>query len=194
MLPSLPGAPLPAAFCFPLALLPDRQDKFMDAAVFCKAAQFVHIDLHRSHWPCAACRSQASVCTARQAVSMAHQCMSICNSKSTRSFNNMFQTCISWHDNQQGRLLFKGLPASALPSGHCLDQGASLGSELQQLYPSHPLPCEPFPTWIPHSQTAVVMHACFLLAAGPKLQQCTGELESLTCSILLASFDGVAQP
>lgn len=38
------------------------------------------------------------------------------------------------------------------------------------------------------------MHACFLLAAGPKQQQLTGDLESLTCSTLWASFAGVAQP
>ncbi len=45
-----------------------------------------------------------------------------------------------------------------------------------------------------HSQTAVAMHAHYLLAARPNLQQFTGELESQTCSILWASFDGVAQP
>ncbi len=49
MLPSLPGAPLPAAFCSPLALLPDRQDAFMYAVVSFKAAQFLHVDLRRSH-------------------------------------------------------------------------------------------------------------------------------------------------
>ncbi len=38
------------------------------------------------------------------------------------------------------------------------------------------------------------MHAHYMLAARPNLKHFTGELEPQTCSILWASFDGVAQP
>ena len=121
----------------------------MYAVVLLKAAQLVHVDLRRSHGAvCSVQEPSISVEQGVKSVMVAHQHMSACNMLHCRpqSCKNMPQTCISWHDNQQGRLLVPELPASALPSGHCLDQGASLGSELQQLFASHPLPCEQFPT------------------------------------------------
>ncbi len=87
MLPSLPDAPLPADFCSPLALLPDRQDTFINAAVLLKAAQLVHVALCRAHGAtCSVQEPSISIYDkeSEMCVLVAHQQVCICNTLSCR--------------------------------------------------------------------------------------------------------------
>lgn len=172
----------------------------MEDVALLKAAQLVHINLHRSHGACAACRSRAAVCTARSQKNVGGSCISACPYASVHVYVNrqsiIFRVrckfCYSVGNKSLTTCFKLASPGTIVSKPGCFSVGCqpvphhliiawiklqALAQSCSSCVPvthcqvSHSQPKNT------QSQTAVAMHAYYLLAARLDLQQITVELE-----------------